>query len=237
MEQKKEQDIDGTKNRFVAFFDIMGFKDRVARNPHKNILKDLKMLRETINDLESHNNSTKFAEILKTNVGTTRAITFSDSIAIFSKGDSLEDLNKILIDSYLLIDIALEGGIPIKGALSYGEITVDFNNSLFFGQPIIDAFTLHEDLQVYAIVLDNNIEKKIEALKLPEKISSLIYSYKTPFKGGKITHKILGGYGKKEIIQRQINDVKKINLNVSGNPRLYVDNTVDFLNFVLASFK
>jgi hypothetical protein len=232
--KKEKQQWDKTANRFVAFFDILGFKEMVSRNSHDAILKKLEQLSETVSDLESHNYSIGMAEIIKSAVGETKAITFSDSIVVYSKGDSLEDLNKIIIDAYWVISSSLEFNIPIKAALSYGQITVDFENSLFFGQPIIDAFLLHEQLQIYAAVLDNHFEEKLATFNLTEKVSRNIHDYKTPFKTGKINHKIIGPPRNKKIVERNIKAVKNISLTVSGGPRIYVDNTLDFLNSILS---
>ena len=46
-----------TRNRFVAFLDIMGFKDRVARNEHNEILKELELFQSNISQYVSYHRS------------------------------------------------------------------------------------------------------------------------------------------------------------------------------------
>jgi len=222
------QDWNRTANRFVAFFDIMGFKDLVQRNSHDNILKRLETLKNVLKKLEnSHSENNKTLKKLMTEKFQTRSITFSDSIIIFSKSDTIKDFDKLVLDSYSIIHKALENGIGIKGALSYGEITVDFENYLFFGQPIIDAYLLHDELLLYTAVLDNNIEAKQKTLGKHHLPESIIIDYKLPFKSGRIKHKLIKSTNKQT--DSAIFHLEKIYSTVSGKPRLYIDNTIEFL--------
>lgn len=50
--------------------------------------------------------------------------------------------------------------IPFRGSIAYGEMTVDLENSIFFGQPLIDAYLLGEQLQSYGIACHASAEKK-----------------------------------------------------------------------------
>lgn len=224
----EKSDWDKTSKRFVAFFDIMGFKDMVQRNPHNVILKKLEVLKNVLKNLEN-SNSTNIPQLkkLKTDILQTRTITFSDSIVIFTKSDSIQDLDKILLDSYSILILALKNGIGIKGALSYGEITVDFKNHLFFGQPIIDAYLLHEELQLYSAVLDNNIESKYATLGNHHLPQSILVDYKTPMKSGRINHKLICPTDKMK--DDSISYLMKIYDSVSGKPRIYIDNSIEFI--------
>ena len=222
------QDWNKTANRFVAFFDIMGFKDLVQRNSHDDILIKLKTLKNVLKELEGMDSESKEAlKKLKTEKLQTRSITFSDSIIIFSKGDTVADFNKIVLDSYLLLHKAIERGIGIKGALSYGRITVDFENSLFFGQPIIDAYLLHDELLLYAVILDNNIEAKQTALGEHNLPNDLLVDCKIPLRSGKIKHRLIKS--SRKMTNNTISHLEKLYESVSGKPRLYIDNTIEFL--------
>src|ERR1700722_13337814 len=119
MEDKKDWAI--TTNRIVAFFDIMGFKDMVFRKSHEDVVKLLDEIYEGREALEKGNN-------LEGNIGRfgeTKSYTFSDSIIFFSKGDTVEDFSKIVLDCSVVLEVALHLQIPIKGAVSYGKITVN----------------------------------------------------------------------------------------------------------------
>lgn len=219
-----------TTKRFVALFDIMGFKDLVERNSHNLVLNKLNKLKNASEIIENVNNNRGLGKIFK--ISETRTITFSDSLIIFSKGDKIGDICKLVADSAWLLTYSLRHGIPIKGALSYGEITVDFNNSLFFGRPIIDAYLLHDQLQLYAAILDNNFEARLNALQLPKDFPRIIFDYKANMKYGRTFHKIIPPGKETDGYKQNTEQVKKIYESVSGSPRIYVDNTLELLHFL-----
>jgi len=221
-----------TAQRFVAFFDIMGFKDLVQRNSHKHVLNKITIIKKALQELEVIKNP-----ILVNNYSIepyqTHSITFSDSIVVFSKGNDLKDLIKILVDSSVILHGAISRGIAIKGGLSYGEITADFENSLFFGQAIIDAYLLHEELQMYSVIIDHSFSSKLKSFPQDKIIQRNIVDYKANLKTGKVTHALIRPA--REMLQSHIKDVEKLYQTVSGHPRIYVDNTLEFLRSLLHS--
>src|ERR1700761_3761928 len=111
----EQTDWEITAMRFVAFFDIMGFKELVERKSHSEVVTKLRQLKTAIGQAEKPDGL--IAE--KLDFGQTKTITFSDSIIIFSKSDTEKDANKILVDSSWLLYKAIEFGLGIKGAISY----------------------------------------------------------------------------------------------------------------------
>lgn len=220
---------ENTANRFVAFFDIMGFKDRIIRQSHEDVYNSLKKLSDMRNELNTFNNM----DLGKGAIwGESKSFTFSDSIMFFSKGDTIDDLNKILVDSHNIIIEAFHYKIPIKGALSYGKITIDIENSIYFGQPIIDAYLLHEELMLYSVIADNAFEKKTKELN-SNALQNNFRFYKTPLKSGKANHYLLIPPAPD---QGQINqEVKELYNYASGKYRQYIDNTIEYFNEVSSS--
>lgn len=215
-----------TASRFVAFFDILGFKDMVMKSSHNDILEKLYKLKEEIKVLEEMDfNHDDFKDIeIKPKKDQTKSVTFSDSIIFFSRGDTKEDLVKILLDSFWILNEALGHGIAIKGAISFGEITVDFHNSLFFGQPIIDAYLLHEDLHMVEVVLDHNCENQINKIGDPIPITRNLRFDKVKMKYGATMHTLLVTKNIDERIAI-LNNLYKI---TSGSPRQYIDNSIEY---------
>ena len=209
--------------RFVAFFDIMGFKELVERNSHQDIVKKLGALKVTLNTMEEFGH---YNRLKKKHDGEIKSITFSDSIIIFSKSDSAQDAEEIITTSSVLISMAIGQGIAIKGAISYGEITVDFDNSIFFGRPIIDAYLLHDQLQLYGMVFDHFSEEKINTMEIKPNIKKLFIKYKANMKTGRIMHTIVSLGFKTD----HLKNLEKLYFKVSGGPRVYIDNTVEFYN-------
>ena len=228
-----DTNIDGweiTANRFVAFFDILGFKDLVLKSSHEHVLEQLKKIKQIVQKQEEHQDWHK----KEYNIcpSQTKSVIFSDSIIIFSKSNTDADALKITMDAHFLLFNAMKEGIPIKGALSYGEITVNFKDSLFFGRPIIDAYLLHEELQMLTAIIDNNYEMQIEFFPNVDVIKLALRQYKANLKQGNITHNLIApstDNHRKEVL---INLGKQYK-NVSGMPRKYIDNTVDFLKYII----
>ena len=216
-----------TNKRFIAFFDILGFKDMVIKLSHAEVLKKLVLIKNHTKKLEN----LKFDKEKVTKAGIspnadqTKSVTFSDSIIFFSKGNTKEDFFKILIDSYSVLKTALNNDIAIKGAISYGDVTVDFENSLFFGQPIIDAYLLHEDLHMLDVVLDHNCENQVNSFGELKIISQNIRFEKIKMKYGSTSHTLIVN---NRSIHERIKSLEKLYHMTSGKPRMYIDNSLEY---------
>ena len=219
-----------TQKRFVSFFDILGFKDMVFSHTHDQVLTKLTALKSTLSFLELASNSPGLKE-LKIDDDQTRSVTFSDSIMFFSKSDTENDAIKIIYDSYALIRKATENDIPIKGAIAFGQITLNFNKSIFFGKPIIEAYLLHEELQLMTAILHHSFEAKLQNFNgdfWAFVRNSIITEYRVILKSARVSHTIMRPHDT-NYLWIQIQSLKKQLLTVSGRGRLYIDNTLDFL--------
>lgn len=200
--------------KFVAMIDIMGFKDMILRNNPIEINKKLITIQET------------FYQSQKLYDPNIKGTFFSDTILLITNNDQNQNLYCLISTLSRIYAVASDLNIPFKGAISYGNITADFTKSIFFGQPIIDAYEISNQLYYYGIVLDHNAQKKINDLN-DERISNQFVVCKTPFKNGKIQHS--------NFDFRKSDEYKNIDYNnyyntVSGNIRMYVDNTIDMIS-------
>ena len=220
-----------TNNRFIAYFDIMGFKNRVQQSTHGETLALMEKFASYVKSMDS----SKF-ENIKTDT-TIRTTIFSDSIIIISNSNSIHTAANIMLHSAFLIRHALELGIPIRGCLSYGKFTADFEKSVFFGQPLIDSYLLEEELQMYSVVLHHSFESFIDGKKYGGKIfpeNGRIVKYLTVFKNGKSSHyhlnwpKYLSKFadGKEDVKYRA--HISFFYKTISGPTRAFVDNTIAF---------
>lgn len=239
-----------TCERFVAFLDIMGFRDRVYRESHEDVRKMLKSLRPTIKVFEDLAKSTIRIFQLKAKLEDTKIpeptvilpVSFSDSIILVASDKSINSLSELINYIKIIIFEAISEGIPMKGSISCGEMTADKDNSLFFGRPLIDAFELQNELQLYGVILHHTVEKCLSELNITKNFEKYdIFKYPVPMKSGKITHYLvdwtLDLFSDNEFTGHNIEDVistfgSKLYNNVSGKPRIYVDNTLDFVRWV-----
>lgn len=225
-----------TSDRFVIFLDIMGFKDRVARNKHEELYRELTVFNKDITNIINKHNAeykkgiNKFEDtsdlqlITETNSGI-QLVQFSDSIILFSSTNSQDDLKRIsdVARQIMLSAIERERPIPLKGALAEGLVTCDTAKQLFFGQALIDAYLLEENVQYYGIVVHHSAESSVI------KLDSSFFEDKEVFlKNGKIKHYELVCYSfDNDLVQAGL---KKIRLSVSDAPRRYIDNTLNIIN-------
>jgi hypothetical protein len=229
-----------TCNRFVAFLDIMGFKDMVLRTNAKklhttlcSLVKDFEPIKEYEKYMREKNNPNTegYKSIVK-------IVLFSDSIVLVSYDDSRKSAYGIMIFIQWIVNRAIAKGIPLKGALAYGVQTADFKKSLHFGQPLIDAFELQKELKLYGVVLHHTVEKQLWELfksDLDSKyyiMRQYISNYNTPMKSGNISHYLVDWTVDFENIEDAQNVFIELYNNVSGKPRQYVDNTFDFVRWI-----
>ena len=240
MSKKNNDKWSITEKRFIAYFDILGFKDRVMRDEHEAIYEALASIDE--NTLHSFLETQEARNLfLDSGICITK---FSDSIALFSKKDTVEDFILFLISTRFLFSSFLKAGFLMKGGMAYGNISLDKNKQLYFGQPIIDACLLQEEVDYIGVVAHNSIEEFQQKIGKTNKkfytaSTQLLFEGKSPLKkSGLVTHLNLNWFPhlankesnnndtKKDIIAA----LKKYYLNVSGSPRRYIDNTIDFIN-------
>ena len=240
-----------TDKRFVAFLDILGFKDKVMRNTHNEIYDDLSKLSRVKSYLEQVASQTSEAEIYQD--ADIYIVSFSDSIVIFSKNDDYENFEFFLISLRYFFSNAIAHKIAIKGGMAYGDISLNKKEQIYFGQPIIDAYLIEEDVNYFGVVAHNSIDKYIDEnnskILTSKIIKQILFKGKTPLKCGKINHTNLDWFAmplnfeKKDVEtesdletdeereQRKhkqvIYELEQFNLTVSGSARRYVDNTIE----------
>jgi hypothetical protein len=214
-------------DRFVGFFDIMGFKNYVFRNKHTIAKKRLTKLHEIVSDVNAYYKSVDINTKSSVKIGI-----FSDSIFLTTRTSSPHDAEDILTCSAWVLAECMRQEIPIKGALSYGQITADFDKSIFFGKALIDAYLLQDELHMYGCVVDEKFEKKIKGMDCQQE--AFLIRDKIPFKGGPVRHYAVNwtdpfiragesNEGIKDIVEQFYH-------SVSGSTRKYVDNTLDFVD-------
>lgn len=117
-----------------------------------------------------------------------------------------------------------------------GTISVNKEQQIYFGQPLIDAYLLQDEVNYYGIVAHNSIDSYLHTLDPELPAAKLFFEVKTPMKAGKITHRnidwfyFLGSYKnslteeKREKLHYYLDSLKTL---VSGAPRKYIDNTLE----------
>lgn len=227
------QDVDAnnweiTTNRFVGFIDIMGFKDMVARSSHEEIYEMMKK----INDFQKLNTSVKWGQN-ENSPHLVKTTTYSDSIMVYSLDGSIESLNSFICTISALIHDLFAEGIPFKGAIAYGMMTIDIERSIFFGQPLIDSYLLQEEMKFYGIIVHGTAQRVIE----DSNKTSFHIPYLCPLKNGSSVHLtiapmfwIVKGYDEEN--EKLADSLRKMRYNTSGSIRKYIDLTEEYLDII-----
>lgn len=217
-----------TTPRFVGFIDIMGFKDMVTRSSHEEIYNIMQQIEEATRNAR---------DIYWTDIKDelVRSTLYSDSIILYSKDNTFESAYSIVATLATLSSDLFTSAIPHKGAIAFGNMTLDTTKSIFFGQPLIDAYLLQEELNYYGIVVHSSAEARFEEIKLEDQLP--LYDFSCPFKGGPATHLTippLYGIGSvekndKDQVDKFKAGFRRLRLKTSGHIRKYIDNTSVYL--------
>ncbi len=221
-----------TNKRYVAFIDIMGFKDFILKFSHNEVYELMKTV----------NASSKFAANMKwdgSDENLVKVAIYSDSIMMYSKDDSYESFDYLTSSVSSLTNSLLSKSIPFKGAFAFGEMTLDDKNSIFFGQPLVDAYLLQEELYSYGVIFHASVEEEMEKQQFKWPIFTA--PYLSNLKRGNVTHQTiypLNARLKKGDKHKEAHDllkkgISKLRLKTSGHLRKYIDNTEKYLSFVL----
>ena len=224
MDTKQRKSI--RKERFVLYLDIMGFKERVNR-------VEIEELREQLLRFKTKNK--KLKPLLESKANTLIYMAqFSDSIVLVSRDTTIDDLHRISKAASILMQTALQTGFALRGAIAKGHMIFDNEQQLFFGKALVDAYLLEEELCYYGVVFHESMEEIIlEALS--QKPDMPIEDISIPLKKGKSKHyhiawqKITALLQKGDITSQALDWLKDIRKTVSGNPRVYLDNTVNII--------
>lgn len=231
MAQDYKTDFMTTNQRLVAFFDIMGFKDFVFRNTHETVQGRMDIISKSLKQFDRVQKDIKGTETIRPDLF--KYVLFSDSILFISNDDTLFTSKVFMLYCAFFYSDCMVANIPIKGAIAHGIFTADIAKSHYFGQPIIDAYQLQDELHFYGIALHHSMDKFLSEknyLKDTD-INRVITNREIPLKSGKVKHNIIKLYVDYAIRDREkwINNFYK---TVSGITRKYVDNTMEFLNSI-----
>lgn len=214
------------KEKFVLYLDIMGFKERVNKTEIDKLKKQLLLFK-------TKNNKLKPLLIGKTNEILINMAQFSDSIVLVSRDTTIDDLNRISKAATILMQTGLQTGFALRGAIAKGDMVFDNENQLFFGKALVDAYLLEEELCYYGVVFHESMEEIVfDALT---KKTMPIEDVMIPFKKGKSKHyhvswhKLNTYLQSEDISSEALIWLKEIRKTVSGNPRVYLDNTVGII--------
>jgi hypothetical protein len=186
-------------NRTVAFIDILGFKQKIDKQPAKNLgEKYKKAIRYALEKYPISFNSSKEPSFF-TNISTGDeyciSYIFSDSIILASFDDTEINTCKLLIFTYRLMRTMIVQGFLVRGGISYGDMYIDLEDSVFVGKALTQAYELEMKQEWIGVTIHENVVKAFPnifngSIKYGEYLNSILVKYQVPMKYGKIKSKI-----------------------------------------------
>lgn len=185
------------KMKYVAFLDILGFKDRIRGLQPEEAKKLIRAFSQTIFDIFKKKNSDKENSDKENSNDKIKGYIVSDSVILYSeddKKDSLEALIKLTRE--ICEKEFIENSILIRGAIEKGEFDkvpaeerLDLEKGLIVGEAYIKAYLVEDSGSVKAMgvilsedvyedikdILDPNITKDIVEEKKDKKYYLLRY--------------------------------------------------------------
>lgn len=169
--------------RFVAHIDILGMSEIVGKDADKawGLLSDLVAVRDQVGRYE--------IEFLGTNdrvfaSEATHAVTFSDTIVLFTKGGSDTELRCMIVLVAEILYKAMCRCIPVRVGLSFGRFFFNIEKSMYAGPALIEAYRVGEAAQWMGIVLAESVQEKASSLGMMSGKSKIIVQWALPLKGG-----------------------------------------------------
>lgn len=211
-------------NRFIAYFDYLGFKEFIENN---DLDYQRRIVSNNFRDMESALGQGKYkdvphgviADISKSQIN---CINFSDTVVFFTNDTSESSLVEILDVANKFNWQAIDFCFPVRGALVYGELVyIDFkqknsgggiyNTNSVFGKGLVKAHLRADEQHWAGTVLDESFTTEIanRGHNLDELLLPYAKKYKVPYKDGseRADEYVLN------IIKGRLNDVALTNMS------------------------
>jgi len=164
--------------KFIAYFDILGYGERIK---DKNIDEEhviQKDLRDDIREIIEKNAN----ERIKFNT-----IPFSDT-HIFYTDDVSEDAFEIIIKSslifMLLAAVRKHPYLPLRGVIHYGDFMADYANSIFIGKGLRESYIFEKDQEWAGCFVSDLCYEQVKNFKIFKEFQEklVLVKYYVPFK-------------------------------------------------------
>lgn len=226
-------------NRTVAFLDVLGFKDKIenysASELGKKYSSALYFALEKYSVPGDFSNEASFFPNMEQTDKFCINYVFSDSIILTSFDDTEDSCLKLLVFTYRLMRSMIVQGFTIRGGISFGEMFVDINNSIFVGTALVKAYELESQQNWVGTLIDDNIIEKFPTIfngkhSHSKYLDYLFVKYNVPLKKGKISEKRVINWRYNLIIEQGTKSLFKRTNEWSAKNK--IDNTLLFSKYI-----
>ena len=169
--------------RFVAHIDILGMSEIVEKDADEawRMLSDLVAVRDRVGNYE--------IEFLQSNERVLaseaiRAVTFSDTIILFTKGATDTELRCMIVLVTEILHKAICRCVPVRAGLAFGRFFFNMDQSMYAGPALIEAYRVGESAQWLGIAMAKSVQEKAKGLGMKSGRSNIIVEWPVPVKTG-----------------------------------------------------
>ncbi|MEN6325735.1 MAG: hypothetical protein ABFD18_05970 [Syntrophomonas sp.] len=171
--------------RAVAFLDILGFKKMIDRIPLEKIVENYEKL---INNSRGYSNwiGNNTESSIFTGADPKDMCKQSDSIILFANDSSEVSFLRLIIYAWRLLQFSIVTGLPIRGAISYGDIYINEDLNVFLGKGLLKAYQIEGKQNWIGVILDEIVEEQYSNIFGPKNtiFNNVMLKYNVPFKDG-----------------------------------------------------
>lgn len=200
--------------RAIAFFDILGFKEKVATLTIDELADSYSKL---ISNTENYMLDESTSKIVRKE--TCKRFIFSDSIFLIANEDTEQGFVDLFTYAWRMMQIAFAMKFPLRGAITYGDVYVEQSKGIFIGESIVKAAIWESKQDWMGAVVDKSAIERYHAVFEGDDILSAILKtlmpiYPVPLKGNVADEQnvinwrtnIISEHGIKALFQNKEND-------------------------------
>lgn len=182
--------------RTVAFFDVLGFKRKIAENPLDGLAAKYERVMidtaEALNRplLKKHGQTALFPNHPDAKPWCIKYV-FSDTIILISDEEHEESCLELLVYAWRLTQLLIAADMPPRGGITFGEIYMNQAENVVLGRALTDAYELQQEQDWIGVGIHESVEgafpRLFQSLRDPENILGEVFMrYKIPLKEGSI---------------------------------------------------
>jgi len=228
--------------RAVSLLDVLGFRKRVQTTP----LPELAQSYETaIRNAHALNNPPDIApnhpQLFSSRDRSDRWCLqhiFSDTIVLVSLSDDEASCLKLIVHTWRLSQALLGFQMPVRGAMTFGELHVNKPLNIFVGKALTDAYELEQAQEWIGVAIDDSLVSACPSIfsvasREGNILAAMLPRYPVPLKGGEPREMVTVNWRWNLIVERGTRSL--LPAAEDDASRRKIENTESYLQAVVAA--
>ena len=241
--------------KFVAFLDILGFKQLVQNNKHAYLIDTFKkflfMNQYGLANGQVNQNTADQEELFNTGISNVHLISISDSIILFTNDNSIDNFINIVNTTSTLLNIGIKEGLPLRGGISCGNFLAVsrkftnqkfvFSKQLMLGKALVEAYELESQQEWSGCIIQQSCIEQFSNIAEKAKLNFIIehhkiIKYDVPLKKEKAKYYVVNWIKNNHSIDNKniSSAFSKHNKNInSSSVECKIKHTIDFFEYIM----